>query len=835
MKLIKKKTLAIFTLLILQVAISIQYIQIDNSNDTYEVVEDNNLGEIKVEKTIPKASDYWTEDYILIDDTSSYSNWESLAAEEPWCYGSGTEEDPYIIENVNFTTKMGTAVRIWNSDVYFIIRNSIMSGGTVDSAYKGGISTSKVSHGTFKNNIIYDNAGSGIALTEESNNNTIVGNIIINNGNHGILVSENSNDNTIRNNFIANNDIDGIHISMLGLGPDSNDNNIISRNIIKNNKWNGIGLTQGAYDNIISFNSITNNSQNGIRFEIDVGYNTIFGNSINNNTDDGIFLRASCSNNIIRKNVIANNTKVGIHIDVDVDVLYIAENNSVFQNAFIGNFLHGRDDSGLGDNYWNSSVIGNYWDDYSGLDTTPADGIGDDPYNIVGTTKANDSLPIFNDPIYSGGVIHIDDGGESGNYTWEEAERLTNWVYGSGTLSNPYVIEGLNIDAVGTGSGLIIGNSSVVYFIIRDSNFKNSGAVSGDAGIKLYKTSNGTITGNNITSNGYYGLFLEKTCSNNTISENIITNNAYDGIILYGVPGTHCLNNTISGNFINLNGWDGINLTYSDETFIFGNFINGSSNEGIEFADSDDNIITGNLITNNTKRGIYLEFAGGSTNNLFYKNAFIGNGEHARDQSAFNANNWNYTDIGNYWYNYSGLDSNGDNIGDSPYTYIPAVAKANDSLPIFQLLVNVTVSYPTNNTVFGTNAPNFEIEVEFIVEALEVDTMWYSIYNGTVWSANFTFTANITIDQDSWDALPENVTIIRFYANDALGNVGYRDCNITKYIPPLAGGSPLAAGDDDDDDKEVVIISAGFYFIISLMFAIISLIILKKRKIMKQN
>ena len=51
-----------------------------------------------------------------------------------------------------------------------------------------------------------------------------------------------------------------------------------------------------------------------------------------------------------------------------------------------------------GSNNWNNSLIGNYWDDYRGVDQND-DGIGDTPYSINGTANSFDYLPIWDDGL----------------------------------------------------------------------------------------------------------------------------------------------------------------------------------------------------------------------------------------------------------------------------------------------------------------------------------------------------------------------------------------------------------------------------------------------------
>ncbi len=47
-------------------------------------------------------------------------------------------------------------------------------------------------------------------------------------------------------------------------------------------------------------------------------------------------------------------------------------------------------------NFWNNSLIGNYWDNYTGIDAND-DGIGDTPHSIVGSAMVFDYLPIWDD------------------------------------------------------------------------------------------------------------------------------------------------------------------------------------------------------------------------------------------------------------------------------------------------------------------------------------------------------------------------------------------------------------------------------------------------------
>jgi len=74
-------------------------------------------------------------------------------------------------------------------------------------------------------------------------------------------------------------------------------------------------------------------------------------------------------------------------------------------------------------------------------------------------------------------------------------------------------------------------------------------------------------------------------------------------------------------------------------------------------------VVTNNTILNSAG-GIYL--ATGTQNLLIYHNNMI----NSPNSSDLGSNDWDYKGEGNHWSDYTGVDSNGDGIGDTPY-YIP--------------------------------------------------------------------------------------------------------------------------------------------------------------------
>ncbi|GAG13205.1 unnamed protein product, partial [marine sediment metagenome] len=104
------------------------------------------------------------------------------------------------------------------------------------------------------------------------------------------------------------------------------------------------------------------------------------------NNKYGIALRIGASNNTITHNRVRNHSTYGVETEAG------SFSNLIFHNDFINNTISGRDGSG-GNNLWDKGYPagGNYWDDYSGVDSFSgpnqdqpgSDGIGDSWYSVA--------------------------------------------------------------------------------------------------------------------------------------------------------------------------------------------------------------------------------------------------------------------------------------------------------------------------------------------------------------------------------------------------------------------------------------------------------------------
>jgi parallel beta-helix repeat protein len=182
-----------------------------------------------------------------------------------------------------------------------------------------------------------------------------------------------SNNTTISNNEIVSNDGCGVYVC-------ESEGNKIMNNNFSNNKY-GIYTYKGDRNNI-SGNNVSFSSMYGIYLYTGSDENVIYSNTIYDN-EYGIRVKGSKYNEICCNDIIYN--RRGLYFCCG------SVNNVIFYNLFTNNSIWNADDSY--NNQWDNSSIGNFWDDYTGVDADN-DGIGDTPYNIS-NGDSQDNYPLI--------------------------------------------------------------------------------------------------------------------------------------------------------------------------------------------------------------------------------------------------------------------------------------------------------------------------------------------------------------------------------------------------------------------------------------------------------
>ncbi|UNQ73409.1 right-handed parallel beta-helix repeat-containing protein [Infirmifilum sp. NZ] len=186
------------------------------------------------------------------------------------------------------------------------------------------------------------------------------------------------------------------------------------------------------------------------------------------------------------------------------------------------------------------------------------------------------------------------------------------------------------------GAGHILSRIIILSRTISGENITWIFFGSPDVGVDL--TGRVGVTVKNLKITGFkYGIFIEGSSNILIIGNNITSND------------------------------NGVTLKNSEKNIIKENLIINNL-VGITLYESFNNIIADNEVAYN-KGGIYycgilLE---GSRNNTFYHNNFIDNWPQVH--SDYSTNFWDigYPLGGNYWSDYTGVDNNGDGVGDTPY------------------------------------------------------------------------------------------------------------------------------------------------------------------------
>ncbi len=611
--------------------------------------------------------------------------------------GNGTEDDPYVIESFNITAS-STGIKVSNTDVYFEVRNCLISAPSQSSS--DGIVLENVTHGTVKGCVV-ELYSAGVHLWSSFScrlaNNTVSNNEL------GFSVSSSSSI-SLMDNTATSNGIYGVYIY-------GSDSCTLVHNTARKNRY-------GFYLLRCNSSTLTNNTatRNEYGFYIRSASCTMMDNTATDNTygfylsahheffgsigsytlthntatdnDYGfsLFSMSSKSPCILIHNIATRNA-YGIHLAYSSDCILtnntLNNNGLVFDGYLLAHWLHN-----MSDNTVNDRPLGYF----KSVNDTVIDG---DQYGQV--ILANCSRIVVKNGTFIAASIGIQLA-FSTNCTLTHNTAMNNAVSGihlseslscimkNNTLNN----NGLVFDGyllahwLHNMSDNTVNDRPLGYFksvndtVIDGDQYgqvilancsrivvKNGTFIAASIGIQLAFSTNCTLTHNTATGNGESGFFLASSDSC-ILTHNTAIGNRHSGFRFSGSDSCILTHNTATGN-----GESGFFLASSDSCILTHNTAIGNRHSGFRFSGSDSCILTHNMATEND-HGFYLSSSFCIlTNNtaalngfgiclphpsfgnlLLFNRLFYNSQSNGHDDGG--QNSWDNGIHGNYWGDYGG-------------------------------------------------------------------------------------------------------------------------------------------------------------------------------------
>ncbi len=379
-------TLAIILVLLISTVVAVPKIGFGAESHLERVMDKTNPDDPKIDS---ETVDLEEGEKVLKDDYEKHEpihikgneNFTEVAEKEGWT-GSGTENDPYIIEGYEIKTEeIYLPIKIKQVNLHFKIINNHISTRYGD--------------------------GEGVAIKFiQSKNGDIVNNTIETNG-YGIHLDESRN-NLVRDNdlFKTPSDESGNGIFIAGWSDTVGSSN----NTVEQNRIVGFGF--GIRIHSSEYNIVRNNTVSkggiGIKLEKEGDHNSIIGN-IMDVKSDGVWIYESSNCTFINNTFMG--AVFGLCMGRENPFVPTSNDNLIYNNNFIENEQPVCD---LGDNqYYNKSLgIGNYWSDYEEKypDAEKKNGVWDTPYRDVSGDGFTDKYPMVEPSVPYIQIDRPDDG-----------------------------------------------------------------------------------------------------------------------------------------------------------------------------------------------------------------------------------------------------------------------------------------------------------------------------------------------------------------------------------------------------------------------------------------